>query len=388
MGIKAAERGILASLVSLIKSITPLDNTDEWEMDDAIYSVITSSAINANGKGKSLTMPEGDMQAKTIKEAFRVAGRDPAEAFYVELHATGTKVGDPIEINAAGKVFSKGRDANKTLRTGSVKANIGHAEGCSFLASLVKVSMMLHHKEIIPNIRFQKANPKIDFPALKMQVQTELEAIKPEMAAKDGKWVTSISSYGVGGSNAHIVLETAETVSDFIKSASVTTSPDKKPLYLFSIGSLTVPAVGCWKDATLRSLACDLGTQSRAYAARSFAVASTLDASTKFSKTVLSNSNASPNYALSSPARSSARLHGPSACRSVPSIPQFDQRERQDLGREVRPGVYVGAHGPLHSRRRVQAGSEWCLACARGRAQLGICANCDGRSRSQLGYQV
>ena len=114
LGNKAVERGILASLVSLIKSITPLDNTDEWEMDDAIYSVIAGSAINANGKGKSLTMPEGDMQTETIKEAYRVAGRDPAEAFYVELHATGTKVGDPIETNAAGKVFSKGRDANKT----------------------------------------------------------------------------------------------------------------------------------------------------------------------------------------------------------------------------------------------------------------------------------
>lgn len=101
---------------------------------DSIYSVIKGSAINANGKGKSLTMPEGDMQAGTIREAYRIAKRDPSEAFYVELHATGefsmtdsvmcvvlilivgTKVGDPIETNAAGKVFSKGRDAQKTLR--------------------------------------------------------------------------------------------------------------------------------------------------------------------------------------------------------------------------------------------------------------------------------
>ena len=145
------------------------------------------------------------MQAEMIKEAYLVAGCDPAEAFYVELHATGTKVSDLIETNTAGKVFSKGRDANKTLCASSVKANIGHAGGCSFLASLIKVLMMLHHKEIIPNIRFQKVNPKIDFPALKMQVKTELEAIKPEVMAKDGKWVISISSYGVGGSNAHIV---------------------------------------------------------------------------------------------------------------------------------------------------------------------------------------
>lgn len=101
---------------------------------DSIYSVIKGSAINANGKGKSLTMPEGDMQAETIKEAYRVAKRDPSEAFFVELHATGkfsvtgsvscmvlipiigTKVGDPIETNAAGKVFSNGRDAQKPLR--------------------------------------------------------------------------------------------------------------------------------------------------------------------------------------------------------------------------------------------------------------------------------
>lgn len=101
---------------------------------DSIYSIIKGSAINANGKGKSLTMPEGNMQAETIKEAYRIAKRDPSEAFFVELHATGeflmadsmrcmvltsitgTKVGDPIETNAAGKVFSKGRDAQKSLR--------------------------------------------------------------------------------------------------------------------------------------------------------------------------------------------------------------------------------------------------------------------------------
>ncbi|KIJ63457.1 polyketide synthetase [Hydnomerulius pinastri MD-312] len=298
----ARAEGIAAVLIKRLDRAT--------QDGDSIYSVITGSAINANGKGKSLTMPEGDMQAETIKEAYRAAGRDPAEAFFVELHATGTKVGDPIETNAAGKVFSKGRDAQRTLRVGSVKANIGHTEGCSFLASLVKVSMMLHHKEIIPNIRFTKANPKIDFPALKMQVQTELESVSPEMAARDGKWVTSISSYGVGGSNAHIVMETAETVADLSKQITGFTASGQKQLYLFSIGSLTEPALGRWKDVlskaydgvtddrTLRSLARDLGRQTRAYPSRSFAIASSLDASTKFSKPVLTNSNASPKLCL------------------------------------------------------------------------------------------
>ncbi|KAH7905697.1 thiolase-like protein, partial [Hygrophoropsis aurantiaca] len=278
---------------------------------DAIYSVLTGSAINANGKGKSLTMPEGDMQAETIRKAYASARRDPAETFYVELHATGTKVGDPIETNAAGKVFSQGRSDSRLLRVGSVKASIGHAEGCSFLASLVKVSLMLHHKEIIPNIRFTKANPKIDFVNSRMKVQTELEKITPDMAAKDGKWVTSISSYGVGGSNAHVVVETFETVSDVSRPASQGPSAtEKKPLYLFSVGSLTEAALGRWKesilkaydgeahDTTLRSLARDLGRQTRAYPTRSFAIASTLNADTKFSKPVLTNNNASPKLCL------------------------------------------------------------------------------------------
>ncbi|KAG6329744.1 hypothetical protein ID866_9345, partial [Astraeus odoratus] len=260
---------------------------------DAIYSVIT-----------------GDMQAETIKEAYRVAGRDPADAFYAELHATGTKFGDTTEANAAGKVFSRSRECKKTLRIGSVKANIGHAGGCSFLASLVKVSMMLYHKEIIPNIRFQKANPNIDFPALKMQVQKELENVSPEMAAKDGKFVASVSSHGFGGSNVHVVLETVDTVADIVKRASLIPSSNKKRLYLFSIGSLTESAFGRWKDVlartyedvtddrTLRSIARDLGRQTRAYSTRAFAVAPSLNASTKFSKVVITNTVASPKLCL------------------------------------------------------------------------------------------
>jgi acyl transferase domain-containing protein len=85
---------------------------------DPAYAVITGSSINANGKGKSLTMPEGVMQAETIKGAYAIAKRDPSQAFFVELHATGTKVGDPIEANAAGQVFAVNRRDHKLLRYG------------------------------------------------------------------------------------------------------------------------------------------------------------------------------------------------------------------------------------------------------------------------------
>ena len=157
---------------------------------DTVYSVITGSAINSNGKGVSLTMPKADMQAETIRQAYHHAKRKPSEAFFVELHATGTPVGDPIEANIVGQVFSEDRESDRVLRwelisranfwltwfcrIGSVKSNIGHTEGCSFLASLIKVSLMLKHKEIIPNIRFNNPNPKIDFNKWLMKVQTEV----------------------------------------------------------------------------------------------------------------------------------------------------------------------------------------------------------------------
>jgi acyl transferase domain-containing protein len=83
---------------------------------DHIYSLITGSAVNANGKGKSLTMPEAEAQGLTISAAYARADRKPSEAFFVELHATGTLVGDPIEVNGAGRIFSKDRNTKNTLR--------------------------------------------------------------------------------------------------------------------------------------------------------------------------------------------------------------------------------------------------------------------------------
>jgi len=83
---------------------------------DTVYSVITGSSINSNGKGVSLTMPKADMQAQTIRQAYFQAKRKPSEAFFVELHATGTSVGDPIEANIAGQVFSEERKSDRVLR--------------------------------------------------------------------------------------------------------------------------------------------------------------------------------------------------------------------------------------------------------------------------------
>ncbi|KAF8800322.1 hypothetical protein BYT27DRAFT_6834852 [Phlegmacium glaucopus] len=279
---------------------------------DTVYSVITGSAINSNGKGVSLTMPKASMQAETIRQAYAHANRKPSEAFFVELHATGTSVGDPIEANIVGQVFSEERESDRVLRIGSVKSNIGHTEGCSFLASLIKVSLMLKHKEIIPNIRFNNPNPKIDFKKWLMRVQTELEQITPEQAAADGKWIASVSSSGIGGSNSHMVLETLETVNT-TTTLAITESQQtisNKPLYLFVIAALTGPSLVPWKDAltkfyqdttddrVLRSLTYDLARKSRSCPARSFAVAPALSPDLKFSKPAVINMDANPILCL------------------------------------------------------------------------------------------
>jgi len=268
---------------------------------DHVYSVITGSAINANGKGRSLTTPEAEAQEMTVRAAYARANRNPADTFYVELHATGTLVGDPIEVNGAGKVFSEGRDPERTLRVGSVKGSIGHAEGCSFMASLIKVSLMLHNKEIIPNIRFHNPNPKIHFVGGMMKVQVELERISPDMAAPDGKFVTSISTYGLGGANGHIVVESFNGIEQTRVVTDTACEPKTTipPLYLFTIGTLTEGSLGRWQTAltshfesiteprTLRSLSRELIRQARASPYRSFAVGSSLDPGLKWSKTTL-----------------------------------------------------------------------------------------------------
>ena len=268
---------------------------------DHIYSLVTGSAINANVKGKSLTMPEGEAQGMTVHATYARAQRNPTDAFFAELHATGILVGDPIKVNGAGKVFSKGCDPKKTLRVGSIKGNMGHTGGCSFMASLIQVSLMIHNKEVIPNVRFTKPNPKINFVGGMMKVQTDLEKIAPDMAAPDGKFVTSVSTYGVSGANAHVIVESFETAKQVQAAAAIIREPKTAThqLYLFAVGTLTEGSLGRWQTAlsshfenlveprALRSLSRELTRQAHASPYRSFAVGPALTPNLKWSKTTL-----------------------------------------------------------------------------------------------------
>lgn len=168
-----------------------------------IYSVIKSSQFNEDGAlSPSLTMPSSEAQQTVMKSTLEKSKIDPNQVYYFEAHATGTKIGDPSETNAIGSIFGENR--KDKLRLGSVKSNIGHCECASYMASLIKVSMMLDKGLLVPSINFKNPNPKIKFEEYNLQVQQQVEEFDPK-----GK-VFGISSFGFGGANVCTLLEGVE----------------------------------------------------------------------------------------------------------------------------------------------------------------------------------
>jgi acyl transferase domain-containing protein len=177
---------------------------DALEDGDTIYAVIKGSAINNDGGQKvGYLAPSVDGQAAAMAEAYSVAGVDPATIGYVECHGTGTYMGDPIEISALTQAFRRSTQANGFCRIGSVKTNIGHLDTAAGVASLIKASLALQNKQIPPSLGYEKPNPEIGFERTPFVVNDRLhdwsEARGPRRAA--------VNSLGVGGTNAHVVLE-------------------------------------------------------------------------------------------------------------------------------------------------------------------------------------
>jgi len=170
---------------------------------DPIYAVIRGSAVNQDGRSNGLTAPNPQAQEAVLEEAYRRAGVSPGDVQYVEAHGTGTLLGDPIEAKALGRVLADGRAPGQVCALGSVKTNIGHLEAAAGIAGLIKVALSLRHREIPPSLHFDEPNPHIPFEELPLRVQQ-----------KAGPWpdpgrrlVAGVSSFGFGGTNAHVVLE-------------------------------------------------------------------------------------------------------------------------------------------------------------------------------------
>ncbi|MFC8729769.1 type I polyketide synthase [Streptomyces bacillaris] len=165
---------------------------------DRVYALVHGSAVNNDGATDGLTAPGHEAQAEVLRSAWENAGVAPSSVSYVEAHGTGTPLGDVTEAGALGTVFGPDRPA--PLRIGSAKTNFGHLEAAAGVLGLVKAALAVHHGVLPPSLHFRTPNPRIDFAAERLDVVTEAAAWP------DGPRFAGVSSFGYGGTNAHVAL--------------------------------------------------------------------------------------------------------------------------------------------------------------------------------------
>jgi acyl transferase domain-containing protein/SAM-dependent methyltransferase/NAD(P)-dependent dehydrogenase (short-subunit alcohol dehydrogenase family) len=169
---------------------------------DRILAVVAGSAINQDGRSSGLTAPNGPAQEAVIRQALRRADCRPEEVDYVEAHGTGTVLGDPIELRALAAVLGEDRPADRPVRVGSVKTNVGHLESAAGVAGVIKTVLAIQHELIPRHLHVRELNPHVPWAELPLQVTTEASAW-PRGARRR---VAGVSSFGFSGTNAHIVL--------------------------------------------------------------------------------------------------------------------------------------------------------------------------------------
>ncbi|MDO0929803.1 type I polyketide synthase [Streptomyces sp. TG1A-8] len=175
---------------------------------DRIHGVIRGSAVNNDGMTDGLTRPDASAQEDVVRRAWASADTDPATVGYVELHGTGTRVGDPIEAAALSAALGGARPSGRPLPVGSAKTNVGHLEGAAGIIGLLKTVLSVSKGEIPASLNFAEPNPEIPLDALNLSVPTGLSPW-PE---SEGPRRAGVSSFGMGGTNCHVVVEEAPAV--------------------------------------------------------------------------------------------------------------------------------------------------------------------------------
>ncbi|KAI0532874.1 polyketide synthase [Xylaria digitata] len=169
-----------------------------------VRAVIRGSAVNSSGRTPGISLPSGKMQEVVIHKAYRDAGLEFSGTDYVECHGTGTPVGDPIEVDAVGRCFARPKGFPPLL-IGSVKTNVGHSEGASGLTSIIKVVKSFEAAKIAPVYGVKKLNPKLTLEERNIKTATELEEWPRALCR------ASVNSFGYGGANGHVILESTES---------------------------------------------------------------------------------------------------------------------------------------------------------------------------------
>ncbi|NVN56284.1 SDR family NAD(P)-dependent oxidoreductase [bacterium Scap17] len=169
---------------------------------DRILAVVASSVVNTDGYKSGLTVPNPAAQIQLMEQACEQAGIQPDEIDYLEAHGTGTAVGDPLETRAIGAAI--GQKRTSPLPIGSIKSNMGHLETASGVAGLAKALGVIAHREVPATIKIQRLNPKIRTDEWNLDIVTRPRKLKAE-----GRLVVGVNSFGFGGANAHVLLESA-----------------------------------------------------------------------------------------------------------------------------------------------------------------------------------
>ena len=185
--------------------IVVLKRLAEAEADgDRIWAVVRATALNQDGASPGLTVPSGAAQEGVIEAALERAGIAPADVDYVEAHGTGTEVGDPVEANATGAAYGRGRPADRPLLIGSVKTNIGHLESAAGVAGVMKVVLAMQQGVIPPHLHFRNPSPQMDWNRLPLRVTAEAT----QWPVRDGHPpLAGVSGFGWSGTNAHVLLQ-------------------------------------------------------------------------------------------------------------------------------------------------------------------------------------
>ncbi|MDX3360850.1 SDR family NAD(P)-dependent oxidoreductase [Streptomyces sp. ME02-6978.2a] len=170
---------------------------------DQVYAVIKGSAVNHDGHSEMMTAPDAGAQADLLDAAWRDAGVDPRSIGYLEVHGTATKVGDPIEFEGLRRAFAARTEDRRFCAVGTVKANVGHLFEGSGVLGVIKAVLALRHRVIPPLANYERPNGSIDLAEGPVYVPTEAR----EWTAGDGPRRAGVSAFGLGGTNAHVVLE-------------------------------------------------------------------------------------------------------------------------------------------------------------------------------------
>ena len=190
-GYVRSEGGVVLLLKTLDRAITD---------GDRVHAVIRGSGVNSDGRTSGISLPAEAFQTKLLRAVYERAAVAPDAVVYVEAHGAGTQAGDPVEAAALGAILGRARE--KPLPIGSIKTNIGHLEPASGLAGLLKAMLALEHDEAPSSLHFERPNPNIDFARLNLAVTREATPLP----RRHNQRFVGVSSFGFGGTNAHVVL--------------------------------------------------------------------------------------------------------------------------------------------------------------------------------------